>query len=206
MTKGFSLSRIFSNPTKKNDVFLLMLLAASLSLNVYLGWSVKRLNGAPSAKPTDVVKLSPGTTVEPIAAVSLSEGRQETISYSGDDKPTVFYVFSPTCVWCERNARNINAIAELKGESFRFIGLSLADDGLREYVESHRLNFPVYKSLTPETVQALGLGSTPQTIVVSPDGRVQQNWVGAYGAAIQPQVEGFFNVRLPGLAAPAPRK
>jgi hypothetical protein len=206
MAKGFSLSKILLNPTKKNDVFLLVLLAASLSLNVYLGWSVKRLSSAPSAKPADAVKLSPGTPVEPIAAVSLSGGRQETISYSDGDKPTVFYVFSPTCVWCERNSRNINAIADLKGGDFRFIGLSLADDGLQEYVESHHLNFPVYKSLTPETVQTLGLGSTPQTIVISPDGHVRQNWVGAYGAAIQPQVEGFFNVRLPGLAAPAPRK
>ena len=206
MAKGFPPSGGLWNSTRKNDVFLLVLLASSLSLNVYLGWSVKRLKSAPSAKPPDAVKLSPGTPVRPIETVSLSRERQETISYSDYDKPTVFYVFSPTCVWCERNTQNINAIADLKGESFRFVGLSLAEEGLREYVESHRLNFPVYKNLTPETVQALGLGSTPQTIVVSPDGRIRQNWVGAYGAAIQPQVEGFFNVRLPGLAAPMPRK
>jgi hypothetical protein len=199
MAKRFPLSGTFSNPIKKNDVFLLSLLIASLSLNVYLGWNVKRLRTAP-AKPLDSVKLSPDMTVQPLTALSLS-GTQETISYADSGKPTVFYVFSPTCAWCERNTRNINAVVGLKGDSFRFVGLSLADDGLQGYVESHHFSFPVYKGLTPESVQMLGLGATPQTIVVSPDGRVLKNWVGAYGASVQPEVEEFFNVRLPGLAA-----
>jgi peroxiredoxin len=128
--------------------------------------------------------------------------RQETIGYADSDKPTVLYVFSPSCVWCERNTQNINLIADLKRESFRFIGLSLSDDGLQDYVGSHHFNFPVYAGVTPESAQMLGLGSTPQTIVISPDGRIQQNWVGAYASSIRPQVEGFFNVRLPGLTAP----
>jgi peroxiredoxin len=199
MAKSFSFSGIFSNPIKKNDVFLLGLLIASLVLNVYLGWNLKRLKST-SAEPQDSVKLSPGMTVQPITATSLS-GKQETISYADYGKPTVFYVFSPTCIWCDRNNQNINEIVRLKGESFRFIGLSLADDALQGYVESHHLSFPVYKSLTPESIQILGLGPTPQTIVISPDGHVLKNWVGAYGTSVQPQVEEFFNVRLPGLTA-----
>jgi hypothetical protein len=199
MAKSFSFSGTFSKAMKKNDVFLLGLLIASLALNVYLGWNLKRLKSA-SAEPQDSVQLLPGMTVQPITAMSLS-GKQETIGYADYDKPTVFYIFSPACSWCERNTQNINTIADLKGESFRFIGLSLGDDNLPGYVESHHLGFPIYKGLTPESIQILRLAGTPQTIVVSPDGLVLKNWIGAFGPHVQPEVEEFFNVRLPGLAA-----
>lgn len=202
MTKGFPPVGTFLTRAGRNDAFLLVLLAASLSLNVYLGWSVKRLKGVAAVRPPETVVLTPGVTVGPVSAVSLSGKRQETIGYAETDKPTVFYVFSPSCVWCERNTQNINLVADQTRDSFRFIGLSLSDDGLQEYVTSHRFNFPVYTGVAPESAQMLGLGSTPQTIVISPDGRVQQNWVGAYASMTQPQVEGFFNVRLPGLTPP----
>lgn len=146
------------------------------------------------------IELSRGMTIQPITVMSLS-GRQETITYADYSKPTVFYIFSPTCHWCERNIQNINALVSLKGESFRFIGLSLADDGLTEYVESHRFSFPIYKSLTPDTIRMLGLAGTPQTIIISPEGRVLENWVGAFGERLEPQVEEYFKVRLPGLTA-----
>ncbi len=192
MTKSFSLP-------KKNDVFLVVLLMGSLSLNVYLGWKVKQSRRS-FPEPQNSVKLLPGATVQPVTATSLS-GKIETFNYADSGKPTVFYVFSPSCIWCERNNQNINAIARLKGESFRFVGLSLGNDGLPNYAESHQVGFPIYKSLKPESVEMLGLGPTPQTIVISPDGHVLKNWVGAFSGAIQPQVEEFFNVRLPGLVA-----
>lgn len=46
-----------------------------------------------------------------------------------------------------------------------------------------------------------GLGSTPQIIIVSPDGKVLQNWVGAYTGVEQAEVEKFFGVTLPRLTA-----
>lgn len=200
MAKGFSFSRNLSNPIRKNDPFLLGLLIASLALNVYLGWNLKRSRSEPG-RAQEAAQLSPGMTVGPVTATSLS-GERETISYADAGKPTVFYVFTPACSWCERNTPNINAIVGLKGEAFRFIGLSLADEDLPRYVESHRFVFPVYTGLTPESVQTLRLAGTPQTIVVSPEGRVLKNWVGAFGSDVQPEVEEFFNVKLPGLTAP----
>ena len=182
---------------KKNDLFLVALLIVSLSLNVYLGWRLKR-SKSPSAGPQKAVKLLPGMAVQPIIAAGL-DGKQETITYAADGKPTVIYVFTPTCPWCERNSGNINTLVGLKGQSYRFIGLSLDNEGLSKYVESHQLSFPVYTNLTSESIEMLGLGSTPQMIVVSAEGRVIKNWVGAFGGAVQPQVEDFFNVQLPGL-------
>ena len=197
MATNPSLPAALVNKSRKNDIFLLVLLLASLALNVYLGWKVKRLGGAPSASQ-NTVKLSPGMSVQPITAMNL-DGKQETISYAEHGKPTVIYVFTPSCSWCDRNNRNINTIVGLKRESFRFIGLSLADNGLSGYVDLHDLKFPIYRSLAPESIEMLGLGSTPQTIVISADGRIIKNWVGAFGGGLEPEVEEFFGVQLPGL-------
>jgi len=59
----------------------------------------------------------------------------------------------------------------------------------------------MYTRLTSETIESLGLGSTPQTIVISAEGRVLKNWKGAYGERVQPDVEAYFGIRLPGLSS-----
>jgi len=183
--------------TKRTDPFLLLLLVASLFLNVYLGWRVKQVGTHPGTQRSSL-QLSPGTKVDPFTAVGL-DGNQQTISYAATDKPTVFYVLSPSCVWCERNKANIERLVELKGNDFRFIGLSLTEAGLKEYAEGHHLKFPIYTRLTSKTIDSLGLGGTPQTIVISPEGLVLKNWKGAYAELTQPEVEAYFGLRLPGL-------
>ncbi len=177
------------------DGFLLLLLVASLSLNVYLGWKVKRGN-----VQDDTVKLSPGMKVDPVTAVGL-DGKLVTISYNGTNKPTVFYVITPSCIWCRRNQTNIDTLAETKANDFRFVGLSLAEAGLKEYVEEHHLKFPVYARLTAETIQSLGLGGTPQTIIVSPEGEILKVWAGAYVDSLRSEVEAYFGMQLPGLTS-----
>lgn len=185
--------------TKRTDGFLLLLLLASLSLNVYLGWKVKQAKPTSSSQQ-NAVSLSPGLRVAPVTAVSL-DGKQQTISYEATEKPTVFYVLSPSCVWCERNKANIEKLAELKGSDFRFVGLSLAEPGLKAYMEGHHLNFPMYTRLSPDSIASLGLGSTPQTIVISPEGRVLKSWTGAYVESVKPDVEAYFGIRLPGVTS-----
>ncbi len=75
---------------------------------------------------------------------------------------------------CKRNQANIDKLANTKANDFRFIGLSLAEAGLEEYVEGYHLKFPVYAGLTTETVQSLGLGGTPQP---SQANRVRQGFL-----------------------------
>jgi len=82
---------------------------------------------------------------------------------------------------------------------YRFIGLSLSEETLREYVVKNDLNLPVYSGLSPETLKAYKLGSTPQTIVISPEGKVLEDWAGAYVGNQKSQVEAFFHVSLPGI-------
>jgi hypothetical protein len=190
------LPQFFHGLVNKNDLFLLTLLLVSLSLNLYLGVKLKSVPRV-SAEPS-TPKLNPGMTVQAITATN-GLGKEERITYSDSPAPTVFYVFSPSCGWCERNTKNINAITSLRKNSFRFIGLALSDQGLAGYTDSHHLDFPIYKNVSPESIEMLGLASTPQTIVIGSDGKVLKNWVGAFTARVQPEIEQFFDVRLPGL-------
>lgn len=187
-----------SSPVRRRpDPFVLLLLTASLGLNVYLGWKIKTMPGVAQNTP----KLSQGAKVTPVPATGL-DGKPFTISYDGTDKPTVLYVITPSCIWCRRNQPNIEKIVDAKKNDFQFIGISLAETGLKEYVDEQHLKFPVYTGLSAETVRSLGLGSTPQTIIVSPEGKVMKVWTGAYMENLRPEVEAFFGLQLPG-AAPA---
>ncbi len=138
--------------------------------------------------------------VDPVTALG-PDGKPFTISYNGTNKPTVFYVISPSCIWCKRNQANIDKLTDTKANDFRFIGISLVEPGLKEYVEEHRLKIPIYTGLTRESIQSLGLGSTPQTIVVSPEGKIVKVWMEAYVEKIQSDVEAYFGVQLPGLTS-----
>jgi len=188
-----------STPVRSNrlDVFVMLLLAASLCLNVYLGLKLKQ--GA-SSVGQNTANLMPGTKIDPFTAIG-DDGKPVTISYGATSKPTVVYVMSPSCIWCRRNQANIDKIAETKANDFRFIGLSLGETGLKEYFGGRTLKFPVYAGLTKETVQALGLGGTPQTIIVSSEGKILKVWSGAYIESLRPDVEAFFGMELPGLTS-----
>jgi hypothetical protein len=56
-----------------------------------------------------------------------------------------------------------------------------------------------YSKPTEAFVSSLGLGSTPQTIVISSQGKIEKNWIGAYGDDTKKEVEDYFGVVLPGL-------
>lgn len=186
-----------ASPKKGDLAFLIILLAASLSLNVVLGWKMTRQYRLPETEN----QLVEGMPVPPITVSSVSDNRRVTITYRNTDKPTVLYLLTPSCQWCTHNLKNINTLASLRGDSYHFVAVSLTDAGLKEYLDANKFEFPVYKNVSPEEARQLGLGSTPQTIVVSPDGKVLKNWVGAYGEALQPEVENYFGVSLPGLTS-----
>jgi thioredoxin-related protein len=180
----------------RKDWFTLSILGFSLALNVFLGWKIQSLNSYIQSKSRHS-KILAGTTVSEITALGL-DGESKLIAWNVAEQPTVLYVFSPTCVWCDRNLNNVKALKNGIGQSHRFIGISLSDSGLSEYLRSHQLDFPVYKQPSKEAIKQLDLGGTPQTIVISSQGKVLKNWVGAYGST-KPEIETYFGVQLPGV-------
>jgi AhpC/TSA family len=181
---------------------LLLLLTASVGLNVLLARRVRQLRTTLDAGPSRPAPLQVGILVPPIVAKGL-DGQSQTIAYTGSDRPTVLYVFTPQCVWCARNMDNLKTLFKTRGAAERFIGVSLSPEGLTDYVRAHDLAIPVVTSLSSETVSTYRLGGTPQTLVISPEGRVLQNWAGAWTNKQKTDIEAFFHVNLPGIQLPA---
>jgi peroxiredoxin len=187
----------FSAPRRYIVATGIMLLMISVSLNVFLARKVRSFARVQSIRASDLL-VKVGTTVPPIAVKRLN-GEQDVISYQGTNQPTVLYIFTPPCAWCARNIDNFKTLANKESAQYHFVGVSLSEQGLTEYVAKNELKLPVYSGLSAETLKTYKLGSTPQTIVISPEGKVLQDWAGAYVGDQKSQVEAFFHVSLPGL-------
>jgi peroxiredoxin len=141
-------------------------------------------------------QLVPGDEVPELDVVD-SEGRQTRFSFKGE-RPTVFYYFSPNCSWCKKNARNLDSMVRAVGRSHRVISFTVDTIGLQAYIQAAGHTLPVYTDISDTVRTHLKLGGTPQTIVVSKEGRVVKNWRGAFVGALKKDVESYFSIALPG--------
>lgn len=173
-----------------------LILGVSLAINLLLAYKIRK--DSHSSASVEFAQLQVGTAVSPLKAHGL-DGREATISYKDSEQPLVIYVFTPQCSWCRRNLANLKTVLARKRDSYRFVALSLTDKDLSQYIADKQIDIPVFANPEEEARQHYRLGSTPQTIVVSPDGKVLQNWVGAYTGTGQVEIEKFFGVNLPGL-------
>lgn len=170
----------------------LVLLGSSLGVNGALAW---RLGHLPTA-PITTERLPAGTPLWPLEARSLS-GDAVRLN-PGRATPAVLYFFSTSCGWCERNWPNVLALEASTRGRYEFIGISNSID-TAEFVSERALPFICLTGLRIEALRRLHIGGTPRTIVVSSDGRVVRDWVGAYTETTLEEVERFFSVNLPGL-------
>jgi len=75
--------------------------------------------------------------------------------------------------------------------------LSLVKTDLHDFIQREDLGFPVYTDLAASAIAMYRLGSTPETLVVSPEGKVIKDWIGAYiQEPIRSTVEQFFSLRF----------
>jgi peroxiredoxin len=169
---------------------LIALLLVSAGLNFALGRIV--VNSRVRHTSPAVAK---GATM-PALRVNDLEGRPVTIPYLDVSTPTIVYLFSPHCVFCKKN---VKAMASLQGQlsgSYRFIGVSLAKEDLKQFIKESDLHFPIYTDLDPAIATAYKAGATPQTFVIGRDGRLQSMWTGYYSDAVKQEIESFFRVRI----------
>jgi AhpC/TSA family len=134
-------------------------------------------------------------------AVADLSGRKVNLSWASDKRPTLVYVFTPSCPWCKRNLPNITALSAARQSDYRFIGLSLSTSGLQEYVAANHIAFPVYSYPFANEQKLFSVGGTPATLLVSPDGSLRQLWLGAYSGDTQKKVEEVFRLKLPGIVS-----
>jgi len=173
-----------------------VLLLCSVALN---GLQAHRLRGF-----TDATVSGPqlGEMAPPLVAKTL-DGHTTEIAFRG--QPTILYYFSPTCAWCGRNWLNIKAIIAGTEGRYRFIGLSASAE-VSAFLRAQRLTCEVYVEPSEASVRAYRFAGTPETVVVSADGKIQYAWAGAFKATLQGQVERALHVTLPGLQPGLPER
>jgi len=182
------------NKDKRYGLALSLLLLASVSVNFILARKLNRLTVLSRLDGA----LEIGASAPPLKVSDLS-GRLTQINILGQSKPTVLYVFTPSCIWCRRNESSIKYLADHAGQQYRFIALSLTHVGLPEYVRKHELGFPIFCDPDDQTLSVYKLSSTPEMLVVSLRGNVLKNWVGAFAGRTQTEINNFFSVNLPNI-------
>lgn len=165
-------------------------LAVSVVLNGVQGRRILQLTAGPNTA------LAEGTTFPRLSVRDL-QGQRHIIEYGSSSVPTVLYVFSPTCTWCRSNASKIGSLKSQIAGKYRVIGISLSDSLLREYIAEYAPGYSVYSAERNGDAAAYGLGATPETIVVSKNGKILRNWYGAYQGTTKDEIEQFFAVHLP---------
>jgi hypothetical protein len=176
----------------RDSWFVLVVLGVSLSFNLYFVLGSRLFT---QATPPDFVT---GANV-PILRGEDLKGAQVEINWGSDARPTIVYIFSPSCVWCTRNIPNIRALDQSQSGAYRLIGISLSRDGLNKYVTDNSLQFPVYTNVRDPNGRPFAAKSTPETITVSPAGKITDVWRGAYDSRLQKRIESKWGVHLPGL-------
>jgi hypothetical protein len=183
------------------------LLLASLAFNGLLFWKAHtwRLRAEQAAAGVPGRSAEPpglGTVLPTLKGRHL-DGSQAVVDFAATRNPTLLYVLSPQCIWCLRNRANIQTLLSQSKGKYRVVLVSLNPQGFSEHVAENKLNMPDVELVAwvPEAfLRTHNLTSTPQTLVVSPDGRILKWWRGAFNGEKQQQVEEYFGVHLPGLA------
>jgi hypothetical protein len=178
----------------------LSVLALSVGVNLVQAQRVRDLTGRQPV-PDAIV----GTRL-PTIDVTTPEAARITLPFSGDGMSSVIYFYSESCGWCQRNLPSAVALREAVRGRFRFVALTAesASRGGRA-LPHHALEADVTGAISAATQRALRLGGTPHTIVVSPDGTVLRSWKGAYRGLVERDVQDYFRISLPGVAATPPR-
>jgi len=127
------------------------------------------------------------------------DGRPAVLKWHGDRRSTIVYIFTPTCVWCKKNMPGMKLVHD-KSDGYHFVGISLTEAGLKAYLKKNDISFPAYYAEGDQNnVAPLKISVTPETLIVSPDGVVQNVWLGAYVGKAATQIENKFAVVLPNL-------
>lgn len=186
---------------RSQSSILTVMLICSVMLNVLLAQKVREVTGVSRLLQLRLNSpvLGPGSKAPEFWANDLGD-RKTFFNYASVQVPTVIYVFTPDCHWCARNYDNIRSLAANTSGRFRFVGVSLNDKDLVNYLAQNKMPFEIYQTPPDDVSVAYGLNSTPSTIVVSTSGNIVQYWRGAYTGDMQTEIEEFFQTKLPGLS------
>lgn len=120
-----------------------------------------------------------GVRLPALKGISV-EGKPITLEYGGGESGTAIFVLSPRCPLSESSWPDWRILRQDLGSAgFRVAFVDLSGSISQDYVNLHGiLDATVIRTLDPRARLDYNLRSTPQLILVGPDGRASRVWTG----------------------------
>jgi hypothetical protein len=189
---------------------LSVLLVLSVSLNLVLAQRLRAAT-APRASATSralkvgqVVGTLAGETrrgASPALHAVLQAQRYDPRG----DRGTLLYFSSAKCKWSQQNLATFTDLARRVRDHYRVVAVDMTP-GLKNE-PSHLDDVPdalVLRNLSSDSLQTYRISGTPETIVISPQSKIDRVWVGAYGPQNAAEVSQYFHVVLTPVVRPQP--
>ncbi len=176
---------------------LILLFAISVAINLLLANEIVQSRNLVQLLRANR-KLTVGETA-PILRTHDEKGQETLVDLSGGQFPTLLYLHSASCYWCEKNTVNLRELALQAPGKYQLITL-LMEPATKA---SNLVSFPNTQNLFDPAVESkisFDLSATPTTILFSPEGKVEKIWKGAYQGERKIDIEKTLGIQLPGLA------
>lgn len=133
-------------------------------------------------------KLKVGESVQSFTAKDLN-GETVNISFSDNSKKRFLLYFTSTCPYCKQQFPEWKQlISQAKEKNIEVLGIVSENENkeaLKEYLNTFGCGIesetPLQVLILPnKTLQDYKLSLTPTTVLLSNDGKVEQNWIGKW--------------------------
>jgi peroxiredoxin len=123
--------------------------------------------------------LTSGDTVPPFTMIDL-DGNEHLLTYQDHPEPYLFYIFSTSCPFCEKNIDAWSTLMEFgRQHGVDVVGLSMHDmEKTREYFTSRMVPYQVFSVNDTSFAKRYKIFAVPQTLLINGDGRVERCWFG----------------------------
>jgi hypothetical protein len=159
---------------------LSLLLIASVALNVVLAM---RLRQSATQRASTVQGLAAGQAIPALVGEIRSGDALRPHRYEPrGSQGTLLYVSAAQCRWSQQNLPLFIDLAQQARGRYRVVTIDLTP-GLKPGEPSHLDTVPdalVLRNLAAESREVLRVQGTPETFLLSPDGKVVKVWLGAF--------------------------
>lgn len=136
-------------------------------------------------------------SISPDTSFPWMNAREAGATYNMADYPNgvfVFEAFSLNCSWCNKNAANVDALADKYKDNARVqvvdLGIDTSNSYFTRWIQTHKPNHPVVKDQGRAVYNALKTqNGIPQVFVVDCNGTMIDNIVGYWSSTEKSRID-----------------
>jgi peroxiredoxin len=161
---------------KTSIIIYLLALVGLVIMNLFLVIQNRNLKTESVAQKWVLQK---GQSVRPLSGIDINNEKRN-LEWSRDNRKTLLFIFSPKCSFCVENMPTVKSLlAKIDSASYRIVFVSTMNEGTKDFVEQYGIqNFQIITEVDPASKIEYEMKLTPQTILIDPNGKVEQVWIG----------------------------